>query len=36
MNQQLAIGNRGALMISVSIDSLKAIYEESLEKKLRS
>ena len=36
MNRGLAIGNRGATLISVTIDSLKAIYEESLEKQLRS
>jgi phosphoribosylformylglycinamidine synthase len=36
MNYALVIGNRGATLISVTIDSLKAIYEESLEKRLRS
>jgi phosphoribosylformylglycinamidine synthase len=36
MNGGLAIGNHGAALISVTIDSLKAIYEESLEKQLRS
>jgi hypothetical protein len=34
MKHGLAIGNRGATLISVTIDSLKAIYEESLEKQL--
>jgi len=32
----LAIRNRGAILISVTIDSLRAIYGESLEKQLRS
>jgi len=36
MNGGLAIGNRGATLISVTIESLRAIYEESLEKQLRS
>jgi phosphoribosylformylglycinamidine synthase len=36
MNHGLAIGNRGAMLISVTIDSLKAIYEESLGRQLRS
>ncbi|HXM40526.1 MAG TPA: phosphoribosylformylglycinamidine synthase subunit PurL [Bryobacteraceae bacterium] len=31
----LAIGKRGATLISVTIDSLRAAYEESLEKQLR-
>ena len=35
MEHGLAIGNRNATLISVTIDSLKAIYEESLEKQLR-
>jgi hypothetical protein len=32
----LAIGNRGEVLVSVTIDSLKAAYEESLEKQLQS
>jgi phosphoribosylformylglycinamidine synthase len=36
MNQLLGIGNRGATLVSLTVDSLKAIYEESLEKQLRS
>jgi phosphoribosylformylglycinamidine synthase len=36
MNRALAIGNRGETLISVTIDSLKVVYEESLEKQLRS
>jgi phosphoribosylformylglycinamidine synthase subunit PurL len=36
MNQALSIGNRGAMLISVNLDDLKAIYEESLEKQLQS
>jgi phosphoribosylformylglycinamidine synthase len=35
MEHGLAIGNRSVTLISVTIDSLKAIYEESLEKQLR-
>jgi phosphoribosylformylglycinamidine synthase subunit PurL len=33
---RLTIGNRGAMLISASAGSLKSIYEESLEKQLRS
>jgi hypothetical protein len=36
MNHGLGIGNRGATLISVTIDSLKVVYEESFEKQLRS
>ncbi len=36
MNRGLTIGNRGETLISVMIDHLKSIYEESLEKQLRS
>jgi phosphoribosylformylglycinamidine synthase len=36
MNHGLAIGNRGEMLISVTIDNLKAVYGESLEKQLRS
>ena len=36
INQGLGIGNRGAMLISATIDSLKAIYEGSLEKQLHS
>jgi phosphoribosylformylglycinamidine synthase len=36
MNGALAVGNRGAMLISVILDSLAGIYEESLEKQLRS
>jgi phosphoribosylformylglycinamidine synthase subunit PurL len=36
MNYALAVGIRGATVISVTIEDLKAIYEESLEKQLRS
>ncbi len=36
MNGGLTIGNRGEMLVSVPIDSLKAVYEESLEKQLRS
>jgi phosphoribosylformylglycinamidine synthase subunit PurL len=36
MQRELLIGNRGTTLISVTIDSLKAIYEGSLEKQLRS
>jgi phosphoribosylformylglycinamidine synthase len=36
MNGGLAIGNRGEVLVSVPVDSLKAVYEESLEKQLRS
>ena len=36
MNGALAIGNRGAMLISVPIGSLKTTYEESLEEQLRS
>src|SRR5580658_6326514 len=35
MNYELVIANRNATLISVTIDSLKAIYEESLETRLR-
>jgi len=31
----LAIGNRGEMLITATIESLKAVYEESLEKQLR-
>jgi phosphoribosylformylglycinamidine synthase len=36
MQGDLAIGNRGEMLISVTIDSLRSTYEESLEKRLRS
>jgi len=36
MNGGLTVGNRGEVLVSVTIDSLKAVYEESLEKQLRS
>ena len=36
MNGALTVGNRGEVLVSVTIDSLKAVYEESLEKQLRS
>ncbi len=36
MNDGLGIGNRGATLISVTIDSLRENYEGSLEKQLRS
>jgi phosphoribosylformylglycinamidine synthase len=36
MVKGLSIGNRGEMLISVTIDILKAVYEESLEKQLRS
>jgi phosphoribosylformylglycinamidine synthase subunit PurL len=36
INRGLTIGNRGETLISVMIDHLKAVYEESLEKQLRS
>jgi phosphoribosylformylglycinamidine synthase subunit PurL len=36
MNHTLAIGNRSMALISVAVDRLKAIYEDSLEKQLRS
>jgi phosphoribosylformylglycinamidine synthase len=36
MNDGLGIGNRGAMLISVTIDSLRENYEGSLEKQLRS
>jgi phosphoribosylformylglycinamidine synthase len=36
MKHALAIGNRGAALVSVTIDSLKAAYEGSLEKQLQS
>jgi phosphoribosylformylglycinamidine synthase len=36
MEGGLVIGNRGATLISVTIDSLKVVYEDSLEKQLRS
>jgi hypothetical protein len=35
MNYALVVGIRGATLISVNIESLKAIYEGSLEKQLR-
>ena len=35
MNYTLVVGIRGDTLISVNIESLKAIYEESLEKRLR-
>jgi phosphoribosylformylglycinamidine synthase II len=35
MNYSLVVGIRGATLISVTIESLKAIYEGSLEKRLR-
>ena len=36
MNGGLTVGNRGEVLVSATIDSLKAVYEESLEKQLRS
>jgi len=36
INQGLGIGNRGEMLISATIESLKAIYEGSLEKQLHS
>jgi phosphoribosylformylglycinamidine synthase len=36
VQHDLGIGNRGEMLISVTIDSLRSIYEESLEKQLRS
>ena len=36
MNHGLGIGNRGAMLISITLDSIKALYEGSLEKQLRS
>ncbi len=36
MNHGLAIGNRGAELMSITLDSLKPVYEESLENQLRS
>jgi len=35
MNERLALGNHGAMLVSIALDSLKAIYEGSLESHLR-